>query len=95
MCFSCLSLCLFPEQTMKKDLKITKKGLQDCFQKEVIWNCSEKRFRIHAKFLKIFVKFQNTGKTLVKFNKNIESVKMKLLSEPINKLLEIIYEVHF
>ena len=33
-------------------------------------NCSEKRFRIHAKFLKIFVKFQNTGKTLVKFNRN-------------------------
>ena len=30
----------------------------------------EKRFRIHAKFLKIFVKFQNTGKALVKFNKN-------------------------
>ena len=47
-----------------------KKGLQDCLQKEVIWNRSEKRFRIHVKFLKIFVKFQNTGKTLVKFNKN-------------------------
>ena len=25
MCFSCLSMCLFTEQTMKKDLKITKK----------------------------------------------------------------------
>ena len=64
-------LCLFPEQTMEKTWKLQKKEcLQDCLQKEVIWKCPEKRFKIHAKFLKIFVKFQNTGKTLVKFNEN-------------------------
>ena len=58
---------------MKKTWKLQTKRecLQDCLQKEVIWKCPEKRFKIHAKFLKTFVQFQNkTGKTLVKFNKN-------------------------
>ena len=81
---------------MKKTWKLQTKRecLQDCLQKEVIWKCPEKRFKIHAKFLKIFAKFQNTGKTLLKFN-IIRVCKNKLFSKPIIKLLEIIYEVHF
>ena len=71
----------------EKDLKISKKEcLQNCLQKEFIWKCSEKQLKIYAKFLKININFQNTDKTLVKFNKNRVSK---------NDLLEIICEVHF
>ena len=71
----------------EKDLKISKKEcLQNCLQKEFIWKCSEKRFKIYAKFLKININFQNTGKTLAKFNKN--RVRK-------NDLLEIIYKFIF
>ena len=70
MFFVFIHVIIFRTNDEKKLENYKKIGLQNCLQKEVIWNCSEKIFRIHAKFLKIFVKFQNTGKTLVKFNKN-------------------------
>ena len=71
MCFSCLSMFISRTNDEKRLENYKKKEcLQDCLQKDVTWNCSEKRFRTHEKFLKIFVNFQNTGKTLVKFNKN-------------------------
>ena len=39
---------------------------------EVIW---KQIYYIYAKFLRIFVKFQNTGKALLKFNKNRDRKK--------------------
>ena len=80
--------CVYISRTNdEKDLKIPKKQcLQNCLQKEFIWKCSKKRFKIYAKFLKININFQNTGKTLVKFNKNRVSK---------NDLLEIICEFYF
>ena len=86
ICFSCLSMFISGTND-EKGLKIPKKQcLQNCLHKEFIWKCSKKRFKIYAKFLNININFQNTGKALIKFNKNRVSK---------NDLLEIICEVHF